>query len=427
MRLAVLVEDGHQVLELPHALVQFLDDHSLLATPRLEPEDAPDDGADEYEGGEHQKHCALLAVRAAPSDRRQGRDGEYFQHIVPNPGLHEDERVAPPGDTLARMAAESRKAVIAAIIGNAAIAVIKFVAGSITGSSAMISEGIHSLVDTGNGGLLFHGLRRGARPADEHHPFGHGMEVYFWSLIVAVSIFGIGGGMSIYEGIIHIQHPAPLESPIINYIVLAVAVVFESISFSVAWKAFGTTKGSRRVLSAIHHGKDPSMFTVLFEDTAALLGLGVAFIGVFLSHQLEEPFIDGLASVIIGCILVCAAGWLAYESRSLLVGEGADPELVAAVRAIALADPAVVGLGAVLTMHLGPEDVLLNIEVRFTPGLPAEDIHAAVHRIEERIAEPHPEVNRIFIEVDVAGPAVLGSSETAPTEPPAGASRAEKR
>lgn len=298
------------------------------------------------------------------------------------------------------MAAESKQAVIAAIAGNAAIAVMKFVAGTLTGSSAMISEGIHSLVDTGNGGLLFHGLRRGARPADTNHPFGHGMEVYFWSLIVAVSIFGIGGGMSIYEGIVHIQHPSPLETPTINYIVLALAIVFESFSFSVAWKAFRKSKGSRRWFAAIRHGKDPSLFTVLFEDAAALLGLAVAFIGIFVSHQLEEPIIDGLASVVIGTILVCTAGWLAYESKSLLVGEAADPDLVAAVRQIALADPAVTGLGAVLTLHLGPENVLLNIEVQFMPELPAEEIHAAVHRIEESISAPFPEVNRIFIEVE---------------------------
>ncbi len=298
------------------------------------------------------------------------------------------------------MAAESKKAVVAAIIGNLAIAVIKFIAAAMTGSSAMISEGIHSVVDTGNGGLLFYGLKRGARPADEHHPFGHGMEVYFWSLIVAVSIFGIGGGMSIYEGITHMQHPVPLEDPTINYIVLALAMVFESYSFSVAWRVFRKTKGSRRTLSAIHHGKDPSLFTVLFEDTAALLGLVVAFVGIFLSHQLEEPVIDGMTSVAIGCILIVAALWLAYESRSLLVGEAADPELVATIREIALADPAVTGLGAVLTMHLGPDDVLLNIEVQFTPGLPAEDIHTVVHRIEERITVPYPEVSRIFIEVE---------------------------
>jgi cation diffusion facilitator family transporter len=307
------------------------------------------------------------------------------------------------------MAAESKKAVIAAIIGNCAIAAIKFVAGAITGSSAMISEGIHSVVDTGNGGLLFFGLRQGAKPADEHHPFGHGMEVYFWSLIVAVSIFGIGGGMSIYEGITHIQHPVHLEDPTINYIVLALAMLFESFSFSVAWRAFRKTKGSRRTLAAIHQGKDPSLFTVLFEDTAALLGLLVAFVGVFLSHRLQEPVLDGLASVVIGAILIVAALWLAYESRSLLVGEAADPVLVAAIREIALADPAVIGLGVVLTMHLGPDDVLLNLEVQFTPGLPAEEIHAAVHRIEDRITGPYPEVSRIFIEVEALRGAAFGA------------------
>jgi cation diffusion facilitator family transporter len=302
------------------------------------------------------------------------------------------------------MAQESKKAVVAAIIGNLAIAVIKFVAGGITGSSAMISEGIHSVVDTGNGGLLYYGLNRGARPADKNHPFGHGMEVYFWSLIVAVSIFGIGGGMSIYEGITHIRHPAPLQSPVINYIVLALAALFESFSFSVAWRTFrGSPRRGRGTLSAIHHGKDPSLFTVLF---------------VFLSHQLDAPWLDGTASVVIGCILVVAALWLAYESRSLLVGEAADPEMVADIRRIVLDDPAVTGLGVVLTMHLGPDDVLLNIEVKFTPGLPAEDIHAAIHRIEERINEPFPEVSRIFIEVEAlaGGPPEARGGRTVPLQ-----------
>ena len=288
---------------------------------------------------------------------------------------------------------------VAAIIGNAAIAIIKFIAGAMTGSSAMISEGIHSLVDTGNGGLLFYGLNRGARPADRNHPFGHGGEVYFWSLIVAVSIFGIGGGMSIYEGITHMQHPAALENPTINYVVLGLAVFFESISFTVAWRTFKHAKGTRGVFSAIRQGKDPSLFTVLFEDTAALLGLVVAFFGVFLSHQLDMPVLDGAASVGIGTILVVAALWLAYESKSLLVGEAADPEVVAAIREIALSDPDVQGLGVVLTMHLGPEEVLLNIEVQFTPGITAEAIHAAVLRIEERITGRYPQVTRIFIEV----------------------------
>ena len=318
------------------------------------------------------------------------------------------------------MAAESKNAVIAAILGNMAIAVIKFIAGFITGSSAMISEGIHSVVDTGNGGLLFYGLKRGARPADEQHPFGHGAEIYFWSLIVAVSIFGIGGGMSIYEGITHIQHPAELESPVINYIVLALAFVFESISFSVAWRAFKRSKKGRNTITAIRRSKDPSLFTVLFEDTAALLGLVVAFIGVFLSHQLNAPVLDGTASIVIGCILVVAALWLAYESRSLLVGEAADPELVADIRRIVLEDPAVTDLGAVLTMHLGPDAVLLNIEVVFTPGLTAEEIHETVHRIERLIGEPYPQVSRIFIEVEALTAAVAPAGAEAETDAEAG-------
>ena len=305
------------------------------------------------------------------------------------------------------MAVESKQAVIAAIAANAAIAAVKFAAGAMTGSSAMISEGIHSLVDSGNGALLFHGLRRSTRAADANHPFGHGMEVYFWSLIVAVSIFGFGGGMSMYEGILHMRHPSTLGSPTLNYVVLAVAVVFESFSFSVAWKAFRTHRGARGTLTAIHLGKDPSLFTVLFEDAAAIFGLVVAFIGVFLSHLLQAPFLDGLASAVIGLILVCTAGWLAYESKSLLVGESADPRLVAAVRQIALADPAVTGLGAVLTMHLGPDDILLNVEVQFASGLPAEEIHASVRRIEEHIRRPFPEVRRIFIEV--GGPPLDGA------------------
>jgi cation diffusion facilitator family transporter len=255
----------------------------------------------------------------------------------------------------------------------------------------MISEGIHSVVDTGNGVLLFHALRRGARPADAAHPFGHGAEIYFWSLVVAMSIFGIGGGMSIYEGISRIQHPAGLENPLINYIVLALAFVFESLSFSVAWSGFRKVKKGRPTLVALREAKDPSLFTVLFEDTAALLGLIVAFLGVFLSHQFDSSAIDGGASVVIGLILVCAAVWLARQSRSLLVGEAAAPEMVAALREIALADQAVTALGVVLTMHLGP--------AQFKPGSTVEEIHDAIDRIETQMSARFREVTRVFIEV----------------------------
>jgi cation diffusion facilitator family transporter len=225
------------------------------------------------------------------------------------------------------------------------------------------------------------------------------MEVYFWSLIVAISIFAIGGGMSMYEGILHIIHPSEMGTVYINYIVLGLSMVFEGLSFSVAWRAFRTNKGSLSVVAAIHRGKDPSLFTVVFEDSAALAGLVVAFVGVLLSDLLELPVLDGVASAVIGLILVSAAVWLAAESRSLLVGEVADPEIVAALRECALTDPAVVDLGDVLTMHLGPDQVLLNIEVQFKPGIPVEEVDASIRRIEKRIQIPYPQVTHIFVEV----------------------------
>lgn len=298
------------------------------------------------------------------------------------------------------MATESKKAVIAAIAGNFAIAVIKFVAAAMTGSSAMLSEGIHSLVDTGNGALLYLGIRKSMRPADADHPFGHGKELYFWSLIVAISIFGIGGGMSMYEGIVHILHPGLLENPTVNYLVLAVATLVEGASFAVALRLFRASKGTRGWWEAIRDGKDPSLFTVLFEDSAAMLGLVVAFIGVLAGHLLENPYLDGAASVVIGVILAAVAIFLAYESKGLLVGESAGEEVVRDIRRIAERDPAVEAIGRVLTMHLGSHDVLLNLELDFVDSFSAEEIHDAVHRIEDAIAERRPEVTRIFIEVE---------------------------
>jgi cation diffusion facilitator family transporter len=303
------------------------------------------------------------------------------------------------------MAGESRKAVYAAIAGNSVVAVIKFVAAFYTGSSAMISEGIHSLVDAGNGGLLYIGMARAQRPADDEHPFGHGKELYFWSFVVAISIFGIGGGMSIYEGILHILHPAPLEDPTLAYIVLAIAAVIEGGTFWVALREFRRDKGSLSTLDAVRTGKDPSLFTVLFEDTAAVLGLFVAFLGVFLGHLLRNPYIDGAASVVIGLILTTVALWLARESKGLLLGESADPALIAGVRAILSEEPGVLAAGRALTMHLGPHDVLLNIEAAFDPALTAEDVHLAIDRVEERIRSGYPDVKRIYIEAEsLTGP-----------------------
>ncbi|RJQ53301.1 MAG: cation transporter [Actinobacteria bacterium] len=295
---------------------------------------------------------------------------------------------------------ESTLAVVAAIVANLIIAIIKFAAASLTGSSAMLSEGIHSVVDTGNGALLFLGIRQSQKPADEAHPFGHGKELYFWSLIVAISIFGVGGGMSIYEGILHLLNPSPLENPAVNYIVLAVAVVVEGASFVVAYRQFARARGGMPSWQAVRAAKDPSLFTVLFEDGAAMLGLLVAFAGVLFGHLLQNPYIDGSASIVIGLILASVALLLAYESKGLLVGESADPEMLAEIKRIAAQDRSVRETARALTMYVGPRDVLLNLELQFEKGITEHEVHEAVHRVEDSIRQRFPEVTRIFIEVE---------------------------
>lgn len=304
-------------------------------------------------------------------------------------------------------AGESKIAVLAAVAGNLVIAVIKFVAASLTGSSAMIAEGIHSLVDTGNGTLLLFGLKRSARPADQGHPFGHGKELYFWTLIVAISIFGIGGGMSVYEGMTHLFAPTPLENPLVSYIVLAISAVVEGSSFTVAMRQLNAARGEEGVWAFIRHAKDPSLFTIVFEDSAAIVGLAVAFLGVLLGHLLRNPYLDGSASIVIGLLLMTVAFLLARESKGLLLGEGASPAMVAGLRSIVEADADVERAGRILTMYMGPHDLLVNLEVVFTPGLAAERIHAAIHRVEHAIDERYPDVTRVYIEVESLGsPAV---------------------
>lgn len=296
--------------------------------------------------------------------------------------------------------ASSKKAVYAAIAGNLAIAITKFIAAFITGSSAMLSEGIHSVVDTGNGALLLFGIRMSRRPADHSHPFGYGKELYFWTLIVAILIFAVGGGMSLYEGITHLQHPGELRDPLWNYLVLGFALVFEGFAWGVAYKEFRKTQGKMSLLKAVRASKDPTTFTVLFEDSAAMLGLLVAFLGIFLGHRLNNPYLDGVAAIIIGLILAFVAVLLAYESKGLLVGEGASRETVENICALAQDDPAVQRVMPPLTMHFGPQEVLLNLDIKFRPGISAEEIEAAVDRMEAEIRKRHPEIKRIFIEAE---------------------------
>jgi len=297
------------------------------------------------------------------------------------------------------MAANSSKTVIfAALAGNAAIAITKFVAAWFTGSSAMLSEGVHSLVDTGNQILLLYGIKQAAKPATPDHPFGYGLRLYFWAFVVAILIFGLGAGISIYQGIDKIQIPHPVESAWINYLVLTLGLVFEGGVWWVALRAFRKEKGSGSWIEAIRASKDPTIFTVLFEDSAALLGLLTAMLGIFLSQALEMPWLDGAASIVIGLILTVTAAFLAYECQSLLTGEGVRPAVRNNIRAIASSGEGVLRVNELLTMHFGPNDVLVAVSLDFSDGLRASGVEATVSALERAIKQTHPEVTRVFIE-----------------------------
>jgi cation diffusion facilitator family transporter len=307
--------------------------------------------------------------------------------------------------------ASSKKAIYAAIAGNFAIAVTKFFGAAVSGSSAMLAEGIHSLVDTGNGGLLLLGIRRSKRPPDDSHPYGYGKSLYFYALIVAVLIFGLGGGISLYEGILHTLEPGGHGGPTgatilgvtvsgltLNTIVLGAAIVFEAGAFWTAWKEFNKARGDTPFFEAIKTSKDPTTFTVLFEDSAAMAGLVVALIGVHLASALHMPVLDGVASIVIGLILCGVAGFLVWESKQLLIGEAAHPEIQDGIRQIAHDDPDVDDVVRALTMHMGPNTLVLNMELKFREALSAEEVEAAVNRMEKAIRQRHDAVRYIFIE-----------------------------
>lgn len=298
------------------------------------------------------------------------------------------------------MEASSKKAIHAAFVGNLMVAITKFIAAAITGSSAMISEGIHSVVDTGNQVLLLYGLRQAKKPPDEKFPFGHGKEVYFWSFIVAILIFAVGAGLSIFEGIYHILEPKEFKKPFVNYIVIVLAVVFEGIAWMFAWREFSRAKGKWGYLEAVHRGKNPSLFVVLFEDSAAILGLAVAFLGIFMTQVTGNPNYDGTASIIIGFILGGTAIWLAYETKSLLIGESADQDVVREIRHMAESYPEIEQVNETLTLHMGPDFILVNISVDFINTICAEEIESTVSRLDKEIKKAIPGVKRIFIEAE---------------------------
>ena len=296
------------------------------------------------------------------------------------------------------MASSSKKVIYAALIGNGLIAVTKFIAATVTGSSAMLSEGIHSTVDTSNQFLLLHGLKRSRKPADDQFPFGYGREVYFWSFVVAIFIFAIGAGISVYEGVHRLMDPHPLQNVIVNYIVLGLAMLFEGGAWYFAFREFKKTKGRRSYLEAIRQAKNPSIFVVLFEDSAAMLGLLVAFLGILLGQLTGNIYFDGLASVVIGLILGATAIWLAYEIKGLLVGESALPHVVEDIRRLAGQQDEIEHVNEVLTMHMGPEDILVNISVDFKDEISADTAEKIVQKLDAEIKKAHPRVKRIFIE-----------------------------
>lgn len=299
--------------------------------------------------------------------------------------------------------AGSKKVIYAAILGNLLIAVTKFVAAFFTGSSAMLSEGVHSLVDTGNGGLLLYGLRRAARPADRTHPLGHGRELYFWSFIVALLVFAVGAGVSFYEGVIHIIDPEPVANPIVNYVVLGFAMLFEGTSWFIALKEFRTVKGKLGYVEAVRISKDPSVFTVLFEDTAALLGLIIAFVGISAAQLFNMPELDGVASIGISIILGATAIFLARESKGLLMGEAALPEVEQRILDIANKDPAVQRANGVLTVHMGPKQIAAGLSVEFEDHVLAPEIEACVQRIEAALKKANPDIVTLFVKPQTTG------------------------
>lgn len=295
--------------------------------------------------------------------------------------------------------------IYAGLAANVAVAVTKLTAAAFTGSSAMFSEGLHSVVDSANEVLLLLGQKRSKLPADEAHPFGHGQELYFWALIVSLLIFTAGGAVSLYEGILKLLHPEPPQGSIWNYVVLLAAAVFEGVSLYIGVKQFRETYPGRRFWSVLRSSKDPTLFTVMLENVADLAGLAAAFIGLLLADILASSVYDGAAAVVIGVILMLVAIVLVRETKGLLTGESADPEMRRRIQTILQSDPDVESVAAPLTMYFGPDNVLLAVEIQFRGGLSTLAIASTIDRLESKVRAQYPIVNRIFIEAESIGSA----------------------
>lgn len=298
------------------------------------------------------------------------------------------------------MASGSKKVIYAALVGNSMIAITKFVASVFTGSSAMLSEAIHSVVDSFNQVLLLFGLKRAQKPASERFPFGHGKEVYFWSFVVAILIFSIGSGLSLYHGIHSVMDPHPISDPTINYIVLGLAICFESFALGFAVVEFKKVKGEWGWFEAVARGKDPTLYVVLFEDSAAMLGLLVALVGILLTQTTGIHEFDGIASILIGVILAVTAIWLAVETKGLLIGESANVRVINGIKQIIASYPEVDHVNEVLTMHMGPEFILLNASMEFNDDAKIDDIEKTIARLDKEIKAAYPFVKRVFVEAE---------------------------
>lgn len=296
-----------------------------------------------------------------------------------------------------RRAASSKRVVHAALAGNLAVAATKLVAAAVTGSSAMFSEAVHSVVDSGNEILLLHGIRRSRQRPNAVHPFGYGRELYFWSFIVALLLFGLGAGVSLYEGVRHVLHPTPVEHAYVSYIVLGLSFLFEAASWRVAWRAFAEARGGTPFWTAFRQSKDPPTFMVLFEDTAALIGIVFAMAGILASRLTGMPVFDGIASILIGLVLGVTAILLAIESKSLLIGERAPPALVDAIRGMAAAHAGVRKVSSALTAQLAPDQSLVALSIEFDDALRTPEIEACVAAIEHEVRGAYPNVVALFV------------------------------
>ncbi len=295
------------------------------------------------------------------------------------------------------MASDSSKVVYAALAGNILVAATKAAAAVFTGSSAMLSEAVHSFVDTGNEILLLYGQHRSRQKPDRNHPFGYGRELYFWSFIVALLIFAVGAGVSVFEGINHLRRPQPIEHPLVSYIVLGLSLVFEGGSWLIAVRSIHRTKGELTYWQAFRQSKDPPRFMVLLEDSAAIIGIAVALLGTFLAQTTGNPRFDGAASIVISVVLAAVAILLARESKDLLIGERADPGMARDITDIASHIDGIHGVNGIITSQMSPDEIVAAMSVEFEPDLRVPDVERIVADLEAQVRHKHPDVLKLFV------------------------------